>query len=313
MRRAMRKRGAILPVAVVAMFGLGACGAAGTGAGGNEPAPGDKQPSQAAEVPRVKTDDALAGMVPEDVKSDGRIFVGHDETYPPNEFVNADNEVVGMNVDLGRAIGQKLGLDVEYANASFDGLIAGLAANKYELAISSFTINAERMEQVDMVSYFSAGTSLGVLKGNPEQITMDTLCGKSVGVQKGTVQVEDLTARNEECAEAGKPAIDVQQLQNQTDVNLALTSKRVQAMLADSPVVDYAVQQTDGQLEVVGDPYDTAPYGIAVPKAEGRFAEAIQGAVQALMDDGTYQAILEKWGVQRGAVDEAKLNPPPAN
>lgn len=311
MRRRMLRGGAILSLALVALYGTAACGAGGTGGGGEQSTPtGGGQ--QTVEIPEVSTDDKLAAMVPESVKSDGKITIGHDQTYPPNEFVNEQNEVVGMNVDLGRAIGQKLGLEVEYVNASFDGLIAGLAAKKYEMGNSSFTINEERMQQVDMVSYFTAGTAMAVRKGNPDNLSLDNLCGKSVGVQKGTIQVEDLQARSKECTQAGKPAIKIQQLQNQTDVNLALVSKRVQAMLADSPVVDYAVVQTKGQVEVVGQSYDNAPYGIAIPKGMGKFAESVRGAVQSLMDDGTYEAILKKWNVQRGAIEKAELNPQPA-
>src|ERR1043165_5126369 len=125
-----------------------------------------------------------------------------------------------------------------------------------------------------MVSYFSAGTSGAVLKGNPDKLTLDTLCGKNVAVQKGTVQVDDLEARTAKCKQGGQPDINVQQFQNQTDANLALTAKRVQAMLADSPVVDYALKQTNGQLEQIGQVYDSAPYGLAVSKGKGEYAKA---------------------------------------
>ena len=93
--------------------------------------------------------------------------------------------------------------------------------------MSSFSINDERVQTVDMVSYFTAGTSLAVKTGNPDGISADDLCGKAVGVQAGTVQVEDLAARNTECTTAGKPPITVSELQAQTDVTLALTANRV--------------------------------------------------------------------------------------
>lgn len=251
-------------------------------------------------------------MVPDAVKSDGKVVFGQDQSYAPNEFVDEKGAVVGFDVDLGTAVSQKLGLKPEFQNASFDGIITGLAAHKYELAMSSFTINADRLKTVDMVSYYKAGTSLGVLKGNPDKISVDDLCGKNVAVQKGTTQVEDLQKRTAQCTGAGKPAINVTQFQAQTDVNLALTSKRAQAMLADSPVVDYAVKQTNGALEVVGQPYDSAPYGIAVSKGEGQFSQAVQQALQALIGDGTYKKILEKWGLNPvGVIDKSEVNPQP--
>ncbi|GGS19827.1 ABC transporter substrate-binding protein [Actinokineospora fastidiosa] len=295
-------------IAAVALT-VTACGSGGSGAPQD---PGAGQSTPTAEVPSVAKDPALAAMVPTDIAADGKIIVGQDQSYPPNEFVDEQNQAVGMDIDLGNAIAAKLGLTMEYQNSAFDGIIPGLTSGKYELAMSSFTINAERLQQVDMVSYFSAGTSMAVLKGNPDAVAIDDLCGKTVAVQKGTVQVEDLEKANAECKTAGKPEITVSQFQNQTDVTLALTAKRAQAMLADSPVVDYAVKQTEGQLETAGAPYDTAPYGIIVPKDKGDYAKAVQGALQALIDDGAYTKILEKWGVQAGGIPTAEINPEPA-
>ncbi len=295
-----------LAIALLAVTVAG-CGAGGNGSGSS--GGGQAGATSAAPAPAVQKDAALAALVPPDVASDGKIVVGSDASYAPNEFVDTDGTtIIGMDVDLGKAIGQKLGLQVEFQNSAFDGILPGIAAKKYELGMSSFTDNAEREKQVDMVTYFSAGTKMATLKGNPDGINIDDLCGKTVAVQRGTVQVDDLTARNDACVKAGKPAINVQQFQAQTDVTLAITAKRAQAMLADSPVVDYAVSKTNGQLEAVGAAYDTAPYGIAVPKGDGNYAKAIQGAVQALMDDGTYKAILDKWSVSSGAITTSKIN-----
>lgn len=292
---------AALAAVTVALSG---CAAGGNGSGGSSGA----APSSAA-VPAAQKDAALAALVPGDVAADGKIVVGSDASYAPNEFVDADGRtIIGMDVDLGKAVGQKLGINVEFQNSAFDGILPGIAAKKYELGMSSFTDNADREKQVDMVSYFTAGTKMATLAGNPDHLAVDDLCGKSVAVQRGTVQVDDLTARNDQCTKAGKPAITVSQFQAQTDVTLALTAKRAQAMLADSPVVDYAVAQTGGQLAVVGSAYDTAPYGIAVPKGDGSYAKAVQGAVQALITDGTYKAILDKWGVASGAITTSKIN-----
>jgi polar amino acid transport system substrate-binding protein len=175
------------------------------------------------------------------------------------------------------------------------------------MAMSSFSINEERTKVVDMVSYFTAGTSIAVASGNPQNVNPDDLCGLNVGVQAGTTQVEDIAARNQACQSAGKPAIQVTELQAQSDVTLALAANRIVAMLADSPIVAYAVATTDGAVEQLGDAYDTAPYGVALPKGEGQYPEAVRGAVQSLMDDGTYATILDKWNVADGAIDTAEI------
>jgi polar amino acid transport system substrate-binding protein len=282
---------------------LAGCGAGGDGSGGTS---GGAAPS--APAPAVTKDDALAAMVPASVSSDGRLVFGTDASYPPNEFTDTDGTtIIGMDVDLGTAVAQKLGLTPEFQNSQFSGIIPGVEAARYELGMSSFSINDERVKTVDMVSYFSAGTSLAVASGNPEGIRSDNLCGRAVGVQAGTVQVDDVAARSTSCTENGQPAIQVTELQQQTDVTLALTSNRIVAMLADSPVVAYAVQTTSGAVEVVGAPWDTAPYGIVLGKNQGQYAEAVRGAVQALMDDGTYGSILEKWNVQNGAISTSEV------
>jgi polar amino acid transport system substrate-binding protein len=296
---------AALCTALVAV--LAGCGAGGDGSGGGS-APAPAESAAPTAIPTAARDDALAAQVPESVSADGKIVFGTDASYPPNEFTAPDGTtIIGMDVEIGTAIAQKLGLAAEWQNSAFPGIIPGIEGARYELGMSSFTINDERVQTVDMVSYFSAGTSLAVRAGNPDGVTPDNLCGKAVGVQAGTVQVEDIAARNQACTSAGQPAIQITELQQQTDVTLALTANRIVAFLADSPVVAYAVQTTEGAVEAVGEPYDTAPYGIALAKNQGQFAEAVRGAVQSLIDDGTYAAILEKWNVSNGAIPTSEV------
>ena len=169
----------------------------------------------------------------------------------------------------------------------------------------------ERVKEVDMVSYFVAGTAWAVPVDNPGDVSPDSACGKKVAVQKATVQVDDITARSEECLTSGESEITIDQYTLQTDATTAVVSGKDDAMLADSPVVAYAVKQTGGQLELGGDSYDDAPYGIAVPKDDPDFAAAVQGALQALIDGDRYVEILDEWGVAAGAVDTAEINPTP--
>jgi polar amino acid transport system substrate-binding protein len=200
-----------------------------------------------------------------------------------------------------------MGLQAKWVNASFDSIIPGLTAAKYDVGMSSFTDNLERQKQVDMVSYFTAGTSYAYATGNPKNVSLTTLCGLTVAVQSGTVQVTDLQARSAACVKAGNKAIKLTQLTLQTDVNLAVISGKADAEFADSPVVAYAVQQSNGQLQLSADSYDQAPYGIAIPKTPG-MAKAFQAATQLLMNNGTYLNILKKWGVQAGAITTSEIN-----
>ncbi len=252
----------------------------------------------------------LAKMVPSEIASDGTITVGTDATYAPNEFLAADGKTVeGFDIDLFDAIAAKLGLKTEYVSAPFANIIPSVQSGKYEIGVSSFTVNPERVEVVDMVSYFSAGTAWAAQAGNPSGISPDDACGKPVAVQKGTVQVEDITARSDECTAAGKPAIKIDQYQGQDQATSAVVSGKDDAMLADSPVVAYAVKQTGDKLEPLGDIYDAAPYGYAIKKDQGDFAQAVADAVNELIEDGTYADVLKDWGVDQGGVESAEVNP----
>ncbi|HEX8133080.1 MAG TPA: ABC transporter substrate-binding protein, partial [Actinomycetes bacterium] len=280
---------------------LAACGGNGAESGGTTT-------TQAA--PAV--DQALAAKVPAEIKSDGKILMGIDSTYPPNEFLDTDGKtVIGWDVDLFNAVAAKLGLKTEWQSAVFGTIIPGLQSGKYEAGVSSFTINDERKKQVNMVSYFNAGTQWGTKKGNPSGIQPDNACGKKVAVQTNTVQDTDdvSTKRQQACKSAGKPAITIDRYQAQDQATAAVVSGKDDAMLADSPVVAYAVKQTKGQLELLGDIYDAAPYGVVVKKEQTDFAEAVAEAVKSLISDGTYKSILTKWGVDAGAIDNPAVNP----
>jgi polar amino acid transport system substrate-binding protein len=285
------------------LLALAACG------GDSSSSSSESAGGSAAALPSVAADEALAAAVPEAIKSTGKLQMGTDASYAPMEFIDEDGStIIGADVDLGNAIAAKLGLQAEWANSSFDSLIVGVTNGKFNSSMSSFTINPERLEQVNMVSYLNAGTAWAVATGNPANVNPDDACGKTVGVQKATVQVEDIEERNAACTAAGKEAIDIQQFTQQSDVTTALASGKVDAMLADSPVIAYAITQT-GKLEQAGDIYGSAPYGVVVPLAEKEFATTIQAAVQSLIEDGSYAKILEQWGLQDGAVTTSELNP----
>jgi polar amino acid transport system substrate-binding protein len=287
-------------VALTAPLVLAGCG--GSSSGGGSPSAGKSQ--------TPSTSSSLAGLVPAAVKADGVISVGTDSSYAPSEFLKADGKTVeGFDVDLFDAVAAKLGLRTKYTSAVFGTIIQGVQSGKFEVGVSSFTINSDREKQVNMISYFSAGTQWATQKGNPSGVQPDNACGKKVAVQANTVQVDDLTARSKKCKSAGKPGITIDQYTLQDRATAAVVTKKDDAVLADSPVVAYAVQKTGGQLELLGDIYDSAPYGYVVPKSEQQFAQAIQQALQALIADGTYKKILDKWGVGQGAITSPEINP----
>jgi polar amino acid transport system substrate-binding protein len=304
-RSSLTRRAGVATIAALALV-LTACGDNSNGSSSS----GSSKSSEAA-LPSVSADKALADMVPDAVKKDGVISVGSDTTYAPSEFIAEDGEtIVGFDVDLFTLVAQKLGLKAKFETAPFDSIIAGVGSQKYEAGVSSFTINPERLQSANMISYFSAGTQWATKKGNPEKVDIENACGLKIAVQKATVQVDDLTARSEKCTSGGKKAITIDQYDGQDEATAAVVSGKDVAGLADSPVEAYAVSQTHGQLELLGDIYDSAPYGYVVGKDQTQFADAIQKALESLIKDGSYKKVLAKWGVEAGAIDNPTVNPP---
>lgn len=295
---------------VIAMTGLIAVGLTLSACGSDSlspTTPGGDGTSAPAGTGAV--DAALAAKVPDKIKSAGKIVIGTDPTYAPNEMLASDGKTVeGFDVDIFNAVAAKLGLKTEWQPAGFGTIILGVTGAKYDIGVSSFTINEERKKQVNMVSYYSAGTQWVVAKGNPEKVNIDDVCGKSVGAQKDTVQAEDLAARSKKCTDAGKGAITQVIQVKQDQVTADVVSGKTVAMLADSPVGLYAVKQT-GKLEALGEIYDSAPYGYVVPKDQTDFANLLVEALKATKADGSYDAALKKYNVEAGAIDDFALNP----
>ncbi|MCK0118449.1 ABC transporter substrate-binding protein [Isoptericola sp. S6320L] len=264
---------------------------------------------QGFDVSGVEADTELAALVPAEVAEDGVLTVGAELSYAPAEFVAADGVTpVGFDVDIAGAVAATLGLEAQVEPSTFDAIIPAVGT-KYEVGVSGFTIDAERLQVAHMVSYFDAGSQLAVAAGNPDGIDPADLCGVVVGVQTGTVQQGELETVSADCEAAGSEAVEVLPYDSQADVTTNLVGGKVQAMYADSPVTAYAVDQADGELETLGDITDAAPYGVVVAQDDTELAEAVQAALQQLMDDGTLTAILEEWGNADGALATAELDP----
>jgi polar amino acid transport system substrate-binding protein len=284
--------------ASVAALALNACGSSSLS--------GEPGASSAPSV-SVSQNVDLASKLPESIKNAGVIKIGTDASYAPSEFLAADGKTVeGFEVDLFNAVAEKFGVKTEWQPAKFPSIIGGINGKKYDVGVSSFTINPDRLKEVDMVSTFNAGTQWATQQGNPKGVDPNNPCGKTIAVQTGTVQETDLLARQKKC---GSNKINVLSYDLQSTATSAVVSGKADAMLADSPVVAYAVKQSGGKLESVGDIYDAAPYGFVLPKGEDEFAQAIVEALKQLDEEGAYKAVLEKWGVQQGAISDFAVNP----
>jgi polar amino acid transport system substrate-binding protein len=296
----MRKLVAAIGALVLVLGVLSGCGSSSSS---SSTASG----STASSTPSV--DSSLAAQLPAAIKSKGTLNVATEAQYAPNEFIAPDGHtVIGMDAELMDAIASTLGLKAKLINSDFETIIPGLAAGRYDLGISSFTDTKEREKTVDFVDYFEAGISFyAKSSANPGVSTVADLCGKTVAAEKGTVETEESEAQSKKCTKEGKKSVTTLSFPGQNAVNLAVSSGRAELGMADSPVADYQVKQSNGGFKLIGKEYEVAPYGIAIPKKSG-MTQPVLGAVKALIADGTYAKILAKWGLQSGAITAPKVN-----
>jgi polar amino acid transport system substrate-binding protein len=255
---------------------------------------------------------ALFSNLPADIQTAKEIKVGSDVSYAPIEFFQTGTQQVdGVDYDIGQAIGAKLGVKFTFVNTTFDGLFPALQAKRFDIVMSSMTDKKSRQATVDFVDYFTAGTAILVQKGNPKKISsLDDLCGKTVALEKGTTQADVADSQSQKCTSGGKQTINVLKLDKDTDALQQLKIGRSDADMNDYPVAIYNTQTSGGgnDFEVAGSQFASAPYGIAVPKANTKLRDAIQAGLKAVISDGTYDRILAKWHVTDGALKTAAIN-----
>lgn len=267
----------------------------------------------------ITVDESAAELLPADIAEAGSVKVATDAPYAPFEMFTEEgsDELTGVDVDLGHAIGAKLGIDFEFEQQAFDGIIPALQAGNFDVTITAMTSSVERMEVLTFVDYSASGTGILTSAGNPEGIeSYLDLCGKAVAVQAATSQVDLVNdVWQGECEAEGLDPIELSEFPSDADAQLAITSGKAVASLLTKPSAGYVAKTTnDGEtFEVVEDPeapngYDATLNGIGVLKENEEFAKAIQAALQSLIDDGTYEAILDQYGVTGIGIDEATIN-----
>ena len=300
---------AVFAISAAMIVSLSACG---TSEKSDSTASGDSESSSNTtgyDVSGVTKDDDIAAMLPESVTKDGKLTVGMDTSYAPAEFLAEDGKTpIGFDVDIAKALSNMFGLEAVPQTSNFDSIIPSIGT-KYDIGISSFTITPERMEAVDFVSMFKAGSTWVVKKGNPNKVDTSDLCGLKIAVQTGTTQEEEVNAAAKRCKADGKSEVQILSNKLQTDVTTNVATGKTDVFYADSPVAGYAIAQTEDTLEALGEDVGVTKEAVAIKKGDSDTAKAVQAALQKLMDDGTYMKILKHWGVEAGAIDKAEINP----
>jgi polar amino acid transport system substrate-binding protein len=249
---------------------------------------------------------ADAKLVPASYKNT-TLQVATDATYPPDESMSGTT-MVGFDVDFMAAIAKTLGVKYKENNVTFDDIIGGIKAGKYVIGSSSFTDEKSREKSVNFVDYFQAGEGVYALSTSKATFKgLSSFCGMKVAVETGTTEQTDATSEVSKCPASKK--LTVRAYPTQTEANAAVLSGQAIFGFVDSQVAGYIVSLAGGKFKLVGNAIEVAPYGIATPKtASGqKLALAIQAAIKTLIANGTYHAILAKYGVTAGALPTSKI------
>lgn len=255
---------------------------------------------------------AHAAELPSDIKQAGILKLTVNSTYAPMEYRDpATSELVGLDIDLASELARRLGVKIVWSETPFAELIPSLQTRRADFIISGISDRASRRETADFVDYLGTGPRFFVMADNEAKAPID-LCGKKVGTTRSTsfpVEIEKWSKQN--CEPAGKPAIQYVPGENSIDVRNQLKQGRIDAAVQGSETLPYAQTQEAGKYRVIGEPFARGYQGIMFRKDDAALREAVTEKLTAMIADGSYKAILDKWGLGANAVTQPMLNAAP--
>jgi polar amino acid transport system substrate-binding protein len=252
---------------------------------------------------------SLVDLVPANIAEAGEVRVAT-SLYPPVTFYEDDGETLtGFDYEITEEIGNRLGVDIQWNVIDFAAIMPGMESGQYDFA-TDLNDTADREEVVDFVTEFRDGTSIMVQAGNPESIaSLDDLCGRTVVVTSGSTQVALVEEQNAACTAANADEIDLLEVPDDPDAMLAMRSGRADAYLVNTLAGSYAVNNSDdADVELVEGVYDEVFAGFVFPKESTKLRDAVQAAMQSLIDDGTYEAIMSSYGLEANMIEESVVN-----
>lgn len=253
---------------------------------------------------------SFATELPASIKDKGEIVVAIMPNYPPMDFKDpATNQLTGLDYDLGNALAERLGIKIKWQETGFEQMINALTTDRVDMVLSGMTDTAERQASVTFVDYFTSGPQFYTLQKNKDINEIIDLCGKKVGTSRRTTfptEIAEWSKAN--CEAAGKPAINVVGTEGSADARAQLRQSRIDAAMQGSETLPYLKTQEKDMYKTVGLPISSQFTGLGVSKKKPELSEAVKVALQSMIDDGSYQAILKKWELELGAIKTATIN-----
>ncbi|MFJ2709277.1 ABC transporter substrate-binding protein [Pseudomonas sp. NPDC087346] len=253
---------------------------------------------------------SFAAELPASIKAKGEIVVAIMPNYPPMDFKDpATNTLTGLDYDLGNALAERLGVKIKWQETGFEQMINALTTDRVDLVLSGMTDTAERQASVTFVDYFTSGPQFYTLQKNATTNEIIDLCGKKVGTSRRTTFPTEIAAWSKaNCEAAGKPAISVIGTEGSADARAQLRQSRIDAAMQGSETLSYLKTQEKDMYKTVGQPISVQFSGLGVSKKKPELSEAVKVALQSMVDDGSYGAILKKWDLELGAIKEVTIN-----
>lgn len=255
----------------------------------------------------VRTDPDIAAKVPAAIREAGVLKDITFNNAPPDELVDDKGNLVGWEPELGEAVATVLGLKWQAdVSGAFDTFIPGLKNGRYDVSFTSFIATADRLKEIDILTYYNVGTGFAVKSDSGIKIDKETdVCGHSVAVIAGGAFIEQIEGID--CAGAGLKPIDLKTFPSEAAAKLAVDSDRVEIYSTSANQLGYFIKQTGGNFAIQPFVYMPTPEGAGITKGSG-IGPALKEAMDSLIESGVYKAIMNKWGIQDdGLVTESTL------
>jgi polar amino acid transport system substrate-binding protein len=310
-RRRLRPAAAALAaLAVLSLPALTGCGSGGTGDAAEADAPAPPGDPVAA----VREVGSIAALLPAGVREAGTLRVGSSVGAPPSAYYpeGEDNEPQGQDIDIADAVAKVLGIRLERQDASFETILPALGSGKYDVGTGNFGVTSARLRTIDFVTYINDGQGFAVRRGDTsfgERVTdLVQLCGRTVGIGAGTTFEATLDAEKDVCAKAGEKPYDVKVFSENAATLTALQQGRIDVIMSTVNGLRYQASQPAAGTDFLGE-YRRLDVGFAFRKGSP-LTRAFRAAVNRLIEDGTYDRILGKWGTTASAIETSRINPP---
>ena len=252
---------------------------------------------QGFDTSSIQKDDEIAALLPDSVAGDGTLTVGTSAEYAPFEYKDDNGDYQGFDLELIKAIGDKLGLDVEYVNNDFDTLVPGVASGaKYDVAIAAITDTLEREKEVTFSDSYYMDDQAIVTKVDNTDITADNYSEKLNNADATIIVQSGSTA--EAFAQENFPKAKIVPYKDATECFSALQSDKGDAVVTNRSVASQLTAEQFNTCQTIKQISTGEEYAIAINQGNTKLKDDINQAIKDLTDDGTVDALMAKYNIK---------------